>query len=386
MAKCLARNGGYENQFLFLFGKSANLRSMQNTDTNNLYRELAKLILLAAGVVVLLWLLLKITSVVLLLLFAMVLAIIINAPVVWLENKGLKRGWASLVVFVAILGVLVLLGWLVVPKVTEQIESLVANLPGYINSVTKNLSSLTKDYPALSKDIDDEGLNISKLLPSLSSTLLRIGNFSVNILSGLVLLIIFISMIVYAVASPKPLLEIYYSWFRPEKRDIAKDALINTSNMLVGWLRFNLIGGAIEAVCTTAFLTFMHVPGAWVWGALTLFAELIPKIGFYIMALPPVLVSFSVGPSTALWVAIFFLVLSELVGDFVMPRLRASTMSIHPVSTIFMLLAMGSAFGLTGALLATPMAAIIKAYYEAFYSGKYHDNHLEQRIEEVLHR
>ena len=114
--------------------------------------------------------------------------------------------------------------------------------------------------------------------------------------------------------------------------------------------------------------------GALVWGALALFSELIPKIGFYIMSIPPVLGALSVSPLTALWELIFFLALNEIIGDFVMPKLRSSTMNIHPVSSIFLLLAMGSAFGLTGALMATPLAAIIKAFYEEFYVKKFNED------------
>jgi predicted PurR-regulated permease PerM len=73
------------------------------------------------------------------------------------------------------------------------------------------------------------------------------------------------------------------------------------------------------------------------------------------------------------------------MGDFVMPKLRATTMNIHPVSTLFILLAMGSAFGLTGALLATPLTAIIKAYYETFYLSRFKEDKLmDKRIDTII--
>lgn len=151
------------------------------------------------------------------------------------------------------------------------------------------------------------------------------------------------------------------------KKRKAVKAFQDASIMLIGWFRANLIGGSIEAVLTAITLSFLNVPGALVWGVFALFAELIPKIGVYLMSIPPILVALSVSPATALWTTVYFIILNEIMADFVMPRLRSSTMSIHPVSTLFMVLAMGSAFGLMGALLATPMVAIIKAYYYAFY-------------------
>lgn len=358
---------------------------MQTNAHHDLYKPLAKAIFLAAGVIILLWFLFKIVSVILLLLFAIVLALIINKPVTWLEKKKIGRGWASLIVFGVILIALTSLLWFIGPKISKQLSALITNLPEYGNQLSKTVGSWFTDYPEVQKELTFDTSTIVQWMPSVPKTLMRVGNFSLTLLSGLVIFILFISMVVYAVVSPRPLIELYLSIFPPAQRDKAAAALSKTSVMLTGWIRSNLIGGSIEAVVVTVFLSFMGVPGAWVWGALALFAELVPKIGFYIMSIPPILVALSVNPATAIWVTVFFLALNEIMGDFVMPNLRSSTMNLHPVSTLFILLAMGSAFGLTGALLATPFASIIKAYYEEFYLAKFdEDSHIHKRVDAIL--
>ncbi len=360
---------------------------MQINGTNNLYKQLAKSIFLAAGVIILLWFVLKVISVILLLLFAIVLALIINNPVTWLQKKKVGRGMASFIVFSIILLTLTLLMWFIGPKISEQLSTLIHNLPHYADQLSKTISSWFTDYPEVQKEIRLDTNNIDEWMPSVSKTLISVGNLSLSLLGGLVIVIIFISMVVYAVTNPRPLIELYLSIFPPVQRDKAATALSKTSVMLAGWIRANLIGGSIEAVLVTAFLTIMGVPGAWVWGALALFAELVPKIGFYIMSIPPVLVALSISSFTAMWVGVFFLALNEIMADFVMPRLRSSTMNLHPVSTLFILLAMGSAFGLTGALMATPLAAIIKAYYEEFYLNKYKEDKLmDKRIDAIIYK
>ncbi|HEY1114946.1 MAG TPA: AI-2E family transporter [Chitinophagaceae bacterium] len=351
----------------------------------SLYRALTRAIAYAAGLVVLLWLLYKTATALLLFLFAMVLAIVVNSAVVWLQKKGLRRGWACAVIFGSILLVLVLLSWLIVPKVSEQVRLLVTNLPVYADQLAQNVSSWFEDYPAMSQKIRQEGMELSQWLPSVGQALTRIGNYSLSVISGLIVFILFLSIVVYSVVNPRPLVQIYFSLFRPARRDKAQRALVNTSNMLVGWMRSDLIAGSIEAVTTTIFLTFMNVPGAWVWGALALFAELIPRIGFYIMSIPPILVALSVSPMTALWVMVYFIALDEIMADFVLPRLRSTTMRIHPVSILFIFLLMSSAFGLIGAIMAAPVTAIIKAYYEEFYTSRA-DKLMEQRIDGVLFR
>jgi predicted PurR-regulated permease PerM len=359
---------------------------MNTKPTHGIFRTATSIILYTAGLVILLWFLLKILSIVLIGIFAIVLGLIINAPVSRLEKKGMRRWLACLIVFFIIFGVTALLGWMVVPHMSNQLDVLIGNIPKYYASVSDYLDKILKKFPELRKEISEGGNAISSAIPSIGNTVMGIGNFSFSILVGIFVFIVFVCMVVFFVANPKPIIELYLTVFPIKQREKAENAMKHTSVMLVGWMKSNLIGGAIEAVLVYAFLTLMNVPGALVWAALAFFSELIPKIGFYIMAIPPTLVALSVSPATALWCLIFFLLLNELISDFLMPKLRSTTMNIHPMSSLFLLLAMGTAFGLTGALLSTPLAAIIKAYYEEFYLQQFpEDPQLEQRTEEIIY-
>lgn len=360
---------------------------MTNQTPGNLYKLITSIILYSFGIVILLWFLYKIVNVIFLLIFALVFAIVINAPVSKLEKKGYKRWVASTIVLSIIFLIIIVLGWLIVPRLGDQINSLVNDLPEYYSNLSKNVSGLLKNHPELNRELQESGFSLSNALPSMSNAVTQLGSFSISILGGIFLLIVFISMICYAVTNPRPLVELYLSVFKPSKRAKAEKAMQDSSTMLIGWIRSNLIGGAIEAVLTGTFLTIMQVPGALVWAALAFFSELVPKIGFYIMAIPPILVALSVSPMTAFWCLIFFLAMNELIADLLMPKLRSTTMKIHPVSSLFLLLAFGTAFGLVGALLATPLAAIIKAFYEEFYLTQFEeDNQMEKRIDNILYK
>jgi predicted PurR-regulated permease PerM len=357
------------------------------TNVDGLYKALIKAISFAAGIVILLWFFIKILGVVLLLLFAVVLAIVINSPVTSLEKKNISRGWSTLIVFGIILLVMALLSWLVIPKIGEQLTLLINQIPDYVQQLSKMIASWFKSYPEVAKELQTSGNSMKEWMPSVPKTLMRVGNISLNIIGYVLIVIVFFSLIIYMVLQPKPLIGIYLSLFPLAKRDKATRALTKASVMLIGWMRANIIGGAIEAVLVTVVLSILEVPGAFVWGALAFFSILIPKIGFYIMALPPILVALSINPTTALWVTIFFLAMDEVLGDFVMPKIRANTMNIHPASILIVLLAMAAAFGATGAIMATPLAAIIKAFYEEFYLNQFkEDTQLDKRIDTILYR
>ena len=353
---------------------------------NTLFETIKSTILYITGLTLLLFFTFKIISIVLLVIFALVLGIIISAPVSKFEKRGMKRWLASLIIFIIIFGVSIGLGWLIVPHITNQLDVLISNLPSYYTSASNHIASILKNYPEFNREIQDSGVSIGSAIPSVGKTIIGLGNFSFGLIGGIFLFIVFVCLVVFYVSHPQPIVELYLSLFQPRKRESAKNAMQHTTVMLVGWMKSNLIGGAIQSVLVYAFLSIVNVPGALVWAALAFFSELIPKLGFYIMAIPPTLVALSISPLTAFWCLLFFLLLNELVSDFLMPKLRSTTMNIHPVSSLVMLLAMGAAFGLTGALLATPMAAIIKAYYEEFYLKKLpEDPEMDHRVEEIIY-
>lgn len=350
-------------------------------------RPLTRTLLVAAGLLVLGWFLYQAMEVLLLFTFVVTFALILNAPTTWLEQHRVPRVAAALLVCGGVLLVLGLLGWLIVPHLADQVGALVDNLPRYAEQLANRMAFFFGENSALERKLRLNTENLARLVPGLPALLGRIGHYSLSLFEAVVVIVVMLSMVLFIVAKPRPLLRLYLLAFPPRLRDPAAQALTRSSVMVVGWMWSNVIVGSLEAVAAFFFLSFMDIPGALVWASLTLFAELLPKIGAYVMATPPTLVALSVSPLTGLWVALFYVVLNELTGSLLMPRVRASTMDLHPVSTLFMMLAMGSAFGLAGALVATPVAAYLKAYFEVFYLSRFpRDPQLDARVEAILHR
>lgn len=358
---------------------------MDNNSAETKYNQYIKLIFIAAFVLIGLWFVNQVLPVLFMFFFAIVLTLILNAPVTWLVSKKVPRTGAALLVFLVMLVFLFFIGWLVIPRILEQASSLLANLPSYYDDLKGQISSQLDGYPSLQDKLMD-GSVIEDNLPSPVNVVTSIGRFSFSLIGAVFFFVVFLSLVIYMLINPAPLIETYLTLFPREKRGKAAHALARASTMMVGWMWSNLLVGSMEAAAVYFFLTFMDVPGVWVWVGLALFAEMVPKLGLYIMAVPPVLISLSIDPMTALWVLVFYLVLNEIMGDFVMPRVRASTMNLHPVSSLFVMIVIASAFGLIGALIATPLTAFIKAYYEEFYLSKTTKEHIDEQVETVLQR
>jgi len=349
------------------------------------YRHLSRLIYLAAGLLVAIWFIHLTLQVILIVFFAIVLTIVLNAAVTWLEMKRLPRTIASLIVFFSVFLCLALLGWMVVPKIVIQVKLLIANLPDYLAGLNQRIAKWLGEYGNNQQQAQSMS-NAITALPPVSSIINSVGQYSVQLFRNLLLVIFFFCLVIYMLLAPRPLLEFYLSLFPDSKRDKAAKAFSYASTMTIGWMWSNVVAGAIRAVVVWFFLYFMGIPGVWVWAGVTFFAELIPRIGFYIMSVPPILIALSISPITALWVAIFYIGLDEIIGDFIIPRIRSRTMKIHPVFILIMVIAMSTAFGVMGAFIATPLAAFIKAYYEVFYRKEVQKEKHDEKIEEMLYR
>ena len=99
------------------------------------------------------------------------------------------------------------------------------------------------------------------------------------------------------------------------------------------------------------------------WAAVT---ELIPYIGPWLGAIPPVLYALVQNPLSALWVALLFLGVQQLEGHVVVPKVMGRSLRLHPLLVIFGLLAGGEIYGFAGILVALPLLAAGRAAWEFF--------------------
>jgi predicted PurR-regulated permease PerM len=91
-----------------------------------------------------------------------------------------------------------------------------------------------------------------------------------------------------------------------------------------------------------------------VWAGIT---ELIPYVGPWLGAAPPVLYALVQHPLSALWVVLLFLGIQQLEGHVVVPKVMGHSLRLHPLLVIFGLLAGGEIYGFPGILVALPLLA-----------------------------
>jgi len=141
------------------------------------------------------------------------------------------------------------------------------------------------------------------------------------------------------------------------KGQLLVSAIIGASAGIALWL-LGTIGWLPEG-----FVTYAVLFGAWV-----AVAELIPYLGPWLGAIPPILYALVVDPVSALWVTLLFLAIHQIEGHIVVPKVMGNALRLHPLLVIFGLLAGGEIYGLPGVLVALPTLAAARALWEFFGS------------------
>ena len=99
------------------------------------------------------------------------------------------------------------------------------------------------------------------------------------------------------------------------------------------------------------------------WAGVT---ELVPYLGPWLGAAPPVLYALVIHPISALWVALLYLGIQQLEGHLIVPNVMGRSLRLHPLLVIFGLLAGGEIYGFPGILVALPLLSAGRAAWEFF--------------------
>jgi hypothetical protein len=121
----------------------------------------------------------------------------------------------------------------------------------------------------------------------------------------------------------------------------------------------------IGAMALIAYL-LIGLPNAFVLALIAGVFEAIPMIGPLLGAVPAALVALSIGPDKLIWVIVATIVIQQLENSLLVPRVMRTAVGVNPFVTLLALFAFSSLFGIAGALMAIPMAAIIQLLLDRF--------------------
>jgi predicted PurR-regulated permease PerM len=295
------------------------------------------------------------------------LAYVLNPAVNFVQRGGIGRGWASLIVLLAVLALIIGVLLMMTPLIVSQVAGLVGRLPGYVTELQLVVQSID---PQLNEWLGHErALQVEAMLAQfLGSGVEFVGNLTAQVAqSGLTVIntiaVLFLTPVVafYLLLDWEAMVGGVDDLLPREHRREVRTVLDQIDRSMAGVIRGQ--GGIMLVLCIyygTA-LTLTGLNFGLVIGLITGLLSFVPFLGFitgFVLSMGIATVQFAPDWLFVGIVLIVFVIGQFLEANILYPRFVGQSININPVWLMFALFAFFFLFGIVGLLLAVPLSAI----------------------------
>ncbi|NJN31966.1 MAG: AI-2E family transporter [Synechococcales cyanobacterium RM1_1_8] len=295
------------------------------------------------------------------------------APIVdQFEQWRFPRWLATLVAYIGLISTLVGVGLLAGPTIVEQVESLIRQVPTFIEVVRRLLEAgaarLGETQSELISELFDPQAISRWALGSSRQLVLRSYGLTRNILGTVFSAVLVLFLSGYMVADNRTLLNGLVRLLPQPWEDRFAAQVRPVGSRMGGYIRGRLLVSIVLGVGITIGLSFLGLKDYAIGlGAIAAVTNLVPFIGPILGSVPALLVALSVGGWAPLWVLILFVVVQNLETYVLDPLLVGSSVGIHPLYQLLAVLSGAQLLGIIGALIIPPWFAGVAVLVENLY-------------------
>ncbi len=303
-----------------------------------------------------------------------ILAYLLNPIVNFFEKHKISRGIGVILIYLVIIGIMIFLSVLVIPKTGKEMKRLLSVLPSYIEEISRIVDRIYAKYvinmdnmPPIFKSIEEVILNSANDIENVIIT--NISKFIEGIISTFskVISLILIPILTFYFIKDKDYFKNkLYLTIPKKRRKEVKELFLEIDRALSQFIRGRLLLAVYVGIATTILLLILNVDFAIVIGILTGVADIIPYFGPFIGFLPAVFFALLSSPIKALWVAILFVGIQWVENNVLAPKIIGESTGIHPITILLALIIGGGMFGVVGMIFSIPTVAIIKILFGFF--------------------
>lgn len=311
-----------------------------------------------------------------------VIAYAINPIDMWLMRVvfrgNRKLHWLSMLIgyliAMLIVGGLV---YLIVTQVFTSIMTFASNLSGYTKNLEAMMLALTERWPDLQPYlataidyVQDLSMVVSDLLKMALNSVPQIMSYFSDVTSTFVAVFTALASSIYLLTQKDKLLRharILTRAFLP--RSVAETTLriCHTANRnLSGFFSGKIIDSAIIGVLTYVCMLIFGMSYAPLISIIVGVTNIIPVFGPFIGAIPGIIILLFLEPIQALWFALLILVIQQLDGNVIGPKILGDSIGISALWVLFSIVVCGDLFGLVGMVIGVPLFATILGLVKEF--------------------
>lgn len=272
--------------------------------------------------------------------------------------------------------IIVFLLELIIPQIISSVQGVVGSLPDEISSFVAWITEVTRGNEQISNMVEKGIISgtdfIGKwvqehLLPQANTYIVSITTGVVNVARIVVNVFVGIIISVYVLASKERFIgqskKMIYTMFDAKRGNIIIRTARKSNEIFGGFIMGKIIDSLIIGVLCYVGLLILRMPYPTLVSVIVGVTNVIPFFGPYIGAVPSFIIITLANPIKGLYFLVFILVLQQLDGNVIGPKILGDSTGLSPFWVVFAIIAAGGIFGFAGMLLGVPTFAVI--YYIA---------------------
>lgn len=327
------------------------------------------------------------------------IAFILNIPVKLIEKnlgngkffKGMKRSFSITLTFLFFILAITLFILFIIPQLLSSISTLMNSIPEYLSQFEKFLkvnAINNSQSQVMMQNIINELLNmwkeILKVTSQIVGTSLRyLLDFTLGITYGVINFFLALVLAIYMLASKEILISqlklIIYAFVSKNK----SDRIIELGKMCNEMFSKFILGQCTEALVIGVLcfigMIILKMPYALLISVVIGVTALIPVFGAFLGTIPSAFIILIIDPIKALWFIIFIIVLQQLEGNLIYPRVVGSSIGLSALWVMFAMIVGGSLFGIIGMLIGIPIFGVVFKILKRVANRKINEKGIERR-------
>lgn len=300
-----------------------------------------------------------------------------------IKKKSVIRLFSVILTIGFFLSVVYALIIMVFPQVFESIQSIALKCPDYFKSFNDWLNKVIDNNKDLAKIIapymaDVETWFIENVLPNLQEWL---TNASTNIIGGvystisqLIKFVLGIIIAIFLLLNKElycaQVKKIIYAVLREERANNLINNIRFANKTFGGFLNGKIIDSLIIGILTFIVLSICKIPYTMLISVVVGVTNIIPYFGPFLGAIPSIIILLMVNPRQALWFLIIIVIIQQLDGNFIGPKILGDSTGLSSFWVIFAITVFGGFFGVFGMFIGVPLFAVIYAAIRTFVNER----------------
>ena len=294
---------------------------------------------------------------------------------------------------------IVVLFVIIIPQLISSIKDIIDNFSTYISNAMRTINSAFDEYiaPFLSSpdeaeemltDASTEITNFinQRILPNISVIIVRVSESAVQVVKGIFNFIIGIVVSIYLLYNKETMAgqfkKVAYALFNENRANAVVEECRFIGHTFIGFLSGKLLDSLVIGLICAACTKLMRIPYYVLFSTIVGVTNIVPFFGPYIGAIFGSALLVFIDPLSSLIFLIFVIILQQVDGNVIGPKILGSSTGLSSFWVIFAILFFGGLFGIAGWVIGVPLFAVIYSWVRRWTNHRLSRKNLSNRTED----